>query len=945
MSVRSFFIAVALATLAAAAPAQAQRYAYIPNSGSSSVSVIDTQTNTVLPGTIAVGAQPWAVSAHPNGRWVYVASIGTDNVSVIDTTTQSVVATVAVGADPYHLAVSPDGTELWVPNYASGNLSIISTASNTVVATIAGLPSANAIAFHPNGSRAYVTDYSNARMYVINTATRAVVATPSIGLNAEGIAVHPNGRFVYSTSVGSNSSSVSILNTATNTVSQSASIGQDTWGVAVHPNGRYYYVGRGTDRLDVMSVATNTRIVERDLGTGTRRPSGISITPHGNFAYIANRNVASVAAVNLTTNQVVTNISVGSTPYALGVAIQRPLFGHGSLAAGQYHTCRIRADQSANCWGRDDFGQATAPAGSFFQLVAGSAHTCGLRPDNSVVCWGNNAFGQTNVPAGSFVQLSSGARHVCAVRTDRTAVCWGQNDRGQANAPTGVFEGISAGSSHTCGLRGDGSIACWGNNDSGQATPTAGVYTEVISGASYSCGLLQSGNVNCWGDGTGGRTTPPTGAFANLVGDSTYACGLRFDGSAACWGDSAEGANLAPGGPFGKLVTGRNHACGLRALGVTQCWGWNLYNQAPQFALNPLSVSDGTVGSVYPTTSISMEVANAGSRYPYVPRSPGYGVVAGSLPAGLTLSAAGELSGTPTAPGTYNFTIQGEDLNGFIAERNYSITIGSNDPTAPVVVASVTGLAGNNGWYRGDVTVSWTVTDPESAITSQVGCDTVVINTETAGTDLTCEASSAGGTTSETVTIKLDKTAPTVVPMLSTTRPVLNEVIALMAVTDDNLSGVVTESCDETPTNVVSLAQVRVFCTAEDEAGNSTRKPAAYRVIYGFQGFTDTVLNPGWWNGAPTGQAITFKFRVVDANGAAVTGLNAATFNQFTVACPAPNKIAKVVPASTEPVGLVHTGDGNYEFTWIGPASPVCQRLELQLGDGNHTNRAQIWFQ
>lgn len=945
MSVRLLFLVAALVVASIAAPAQAQRYAYIPNSGSSSVTVIDTQTNTVLPSTIAVGAQPWAVSAHPNGRRVYVANVGPDTVSVIDTTTQSVVATVAVGSNPYHLAVSPDGTEVWVPNYGSANLSIINTASNTVVATIGGLPSANAIAFHPDGSRAYVTDYNGSRLYVINTATRSVVATPTIGNNAEGIAVHPSGRFVYTTSQGNNASSVSILDTSTNTVTQSASIGQDTWGVAVHPNGRYYYVGRGTDRFDVMSVATNARILERDIGSSTRRPTGISITPHGNFAYVANRNVGSVAAINLTTNNVVTDITVGSTPYALGVAIQRPLFGHGGIALGQYHSCRIRSDQSADCWGRDDYGQATAPAGPFFQLVAGSAHTCGLRPDNTVVCWGNNSFGQTNVPAGSFVQLTSGARHVCAVRTDRSAVCWGQNDRGQASAPTGVFQGISAGSSHTCGLRTTGAIECWGNNDSGQATPVGGSYTEVIAGASYSCGLLQNGNVNCWGDGTGGRTTPPTGAFAHLVGDLTYSCGLRFNGNAECWGSSAEGANLAPGAAFGMLATGRNHACGLRALGVAECWGWNLYNQAPQFALNPLSVSDGTVGSVYPTTNITMEVANAGPRYPYAPRSPGYGLVAGSLPPGLALSAAGQLSGTPTTAGTYNFTVQGEDLNGFVAERAYAITIGSNDPTAPVVSANVTGLVGNNGWYRGDVTVSWTVTDPESAITSQVGCDPVVISTETAGTDVTCEASSAGGTTTETVTIKLDRTAPTVVPMVSNTRPVLNEVIALMAVTNDNLSGVASESCDATPTNVVSLSQVRVFCTATDEAGNSATKPAAYRVIYGFQGFTETVLNPGWWNGAPVGQAITFKFRVVDADGTPVTGLTSATFNQYTVACPAPNKIANTVPASADPVGLVHTGDGNYEFTWVGPASPVCQRLELQLGDGNHTNRALVWFQ
>ena len=39
----------------------------------------------------------------------------------------------------------------------------------------------------------------------------------------------------------------------------------------------------------------------------------------------------------------------------------------------------------------------------------------------------------------------------------------------------------------------------------------------------------------------------------------------------------------------------------------------------------------------------------------------------------------------------------------------------------PVVTPTVTGTLGNNGWYRSDVSVSWSVTDNESAITSTRG--------------------------------------------------------------------------------------------------------------------------------------------------------------------------------------------------------------------------------
>jgi hypothetical protein len=56
------------------------------------------------------------------------------------------------------------------------------------------------------------------------------------------------------------------------------------------------------------------------------------------------------------------------------------------------------------------------------------------------------------------------------------------------------------------------------------------------------------------------------------------------------------------------------------------------------------------------------------------------------------------------------------------------------------------------------------VVDNESAITTQAGCGATTINMDTpaAGTTPTCTATSAGGTASQSVTIKRDATAPTV---------------------------------------------------------------------------------------------------------------------------------------------------------------------------------------
>jgi hypothetical protein len=82
------------------------------------------------------------------------------------------------------------------------------------------------------------------------------------------------------------------------------------------------------------------------------------------------------------------------------------------------------------------------------------------------------------------------------------------------------------------------------------------------------------------------------------------------------------------------------------------------------------------------------------------------------------------------------------------------------DPTPPVVTPVISGTLGAEGWYTSNVTVNWTIVDPESIILSSTGCDSRTLTTDTAGTRLACTAESDGGETTVAKTFKLDKTAP-----------------------------------------------------------------------------------------------------------------------------------------------------------------------------------------
>jgi hypothetical protein len=86
------------------------------------------------------------------------------------------------------------------------------------------------------------------------------------------------------------------------------------------------------------------------------------------------------------------------------------------------------------------------------------------------------------------------------------------------------------------------------------------------------------------------------------------------------------------------------------------------------------------------------------------------------------------------------------------------------DPTPPVITPVIVGTLGSNGWYTSNVTVNWKVEDPESVILSSTGCGATTLTTDTAGTKLTCTATSDGGEASVSKTFRLDKTPPSATP-------------------------------------------------------------------------------------------------------------------------------------------------------------------------------------
>ncbi len=104
-----------------------------------------------------------------------------------------------------------------------------------------------------------------------------------------------------------------------------------------------------------------------------------------------------------------------------------------AITAGQFHTCALTTSGGARCWGRNDYGQASAA----LCMHAESACLCIM-----VMCvgvqLGDGTITHRNTPSAdvlsSVAAITAYIFHTCALTTSGGASCWGRNDYGQASA-------------------------------------------------------------------------------------------------------------------------------------------------------------------------------------------------------------------------------------------------------------------------------------------------------------------------------------------------------------------------------------------------------------------------------------------------------------------------------------------------------------------------------
>jgi hypothetical protein len=161
--------------------------------------------------------------------------------------------------------------------------------------------------------------------------------------------------------------------------------------------------------------------------------------------------------------------------------------------------------------------------------------------------------------------------------------------------------------------------------------------------------------------------------FWQVGSSATIGTGTSFTGDIL----ALSSITLTTGANTNGRALARNGAVTLDTNNVNTCG----VSVCPIITVNPATLPNGVVGTAY-----SQTVTASGGTAPYL-----FSLSSGALPTGLLLNGAtGAITGTPTAAGTFTFTITATDANGCNGSRLYEISIAS--PGCPVILLSPTTL-------------------------------------------------------------------------------------------------------------------------------------------------------------------------------------------------------------------------------------------------------------
>jgi hypothetical protein len=342
----------------------------------------------------------------------------------------------------------------------------------------------------------------------------------------------------------------------------------------------------------------------------------------------------------------------------------------------------------------------------------------------------------------------------------------------------------------------------------------------------------------------------------------------------------------------------------------------------PVVSVTPTSVANGTAGTAY---SQSLSQTGALGAATYV-------VTSGALPAGLTLSAGGTISGTPTATGTFSFTVSAGDASGCVGSTAYSTTIvcptgGASLVVSPAAVCSnagITTIGGGSpaGGVFSGTGVSGSTFDPGAGtqtltytLTDAYGC------VQTASNGITVNAAPTVGSSSDApANTVCAGTSVTLTGSGADTYTWDNGVTDGVAFTPSGTSmymvtGTITATgCSAMGMTAIMVNALPAVTAASDASGNTVCEGAAVTLTGG--GADTYTWDNSVMDGVAFNPAATTTYNVTGtttSTGCSAAAMITITVNPLPTVTAGSDAAANTVCAGT---AVTVTGSGADTYTW-----------------------------
>ncbi|MET0525295.1 MAG: PxKF domain-containing protein [Nocardioides sp.] len=282
--------------------------------------------------------------------------------------------------------------------------------------------------------------------------------------------------------------------------------------------------------------------------------------------------------------------------------------------------------------------------------------------------------------------------------------------------------------------------------------------------------------------------------------------------------------------------------------------------------------------------------------------------------------------------------------DGRIVDPGGVAVLPTGDTTPPEVTGRATTGPNGAGWYRNNVRIDWTATDPGSGVQSQPPDTTVSTQGAdvTATSPLVCDKAPTPNCGRGTVTgLKIDKTAPTlnITGVRDGQTYTLGAVPVAGCAATDALSGLAgTCKGARIGGNGAGVGGFIYAATATDRAGNSRATSAGYRVAYRFDGFLAPLNDPATPVSVfKAGSTVSVSFLLKNAAGQVVPPSSRPVWTT-------PVRGARTSAAVNEPVSTAKGTSGSsfvwtagkWQYLWStkGLAAGYQYRIGVRLDDG-----------